>query len=59
MSKENPSFARKTEVVAEKVGGGLFVVLGAISLSAPAVAIGLGLYFVGKVREPKQKIQTA
>ena len=53
MSKENPNFLRKTEPLAEKAGGGLLVLLGAISFDAPMIAAGVILFFLGKTREIK------
>ena len=53
MSKENPNFLRKIEPLAEKAGGGLLVLLGAISFDAPVVAAGVILFFLGKTREIK------
>ncbi len=53
VSKENPNFLRKTEPLAEKAGGGLLVLLGAISFDAPMIAAGVILFFLGKTREIK------
>ena len=44
------SFARKTEVVVEKGGGGLIALAGLASLNIPEVAVGVALYFIGKFR---------
>jgi hypothetical protein len=46
---------RKIESTAEKVSGGIIALLGVLSLSAPSVALGLGLYFIGRWRTPKKE----
>jgi hypothetical protein len=46
---------RRFESSAEKYGGGVIAVIGAVSLNYPAVALGLAIMFIGIARTPEAK----
>ncbi|HVT00961.1 MAG TPA: hypothetical protein VHE53_01860 [Patescibacteria group bacterium] len=53
MEKEKQSFARRAEVVTEKVGGGILVLEGILAPSVALVGIGAFLFLLGQNRQPR------